>query len=233
MSDIYTARDELAEKIEAASHREETISRLKKEKDAAYDQAVIQAEKLHKVRTQAAKRFEKQLRSQLDDLYLNHARLHVDFSETKLNRDGRYHVTFMVSMNEGQAFTPLNESASGGEVSRLMLAIKTIILANSDVDTVIFDEVDTGVSGKVASAIGEKMAELAKKKQVICITHLPQVAVCAAHHFAIVKQTDEETTYSHMRLLTEKERVEEIAKMLSGEDISEEAMNNARRLLKR
>lgn len=233
MADIYKARDELENKIEAATHREDVIRKLTNEQASALKKAEAKAEALNKQREKAALQFEKQLRSQLDDLYLSHAKLKVDFQETKLNRSGKYNVTFMVSMNEGQAFTPLNESASGGEISRLMLAIKTIILAGSDIDTVIFDEADTGVSGKIGSAIGEKMAELAHYKQVICITHLPQVAVCAAHHYAIVKQSNEEGTYSHMRLLNEKERVGEIAKMLSGENITEEAMNNARRLLKR
>jgi DNA repair protein RecN (Recombination protein N) len=136
-------------------------------------------------------------------------------------------------MNTGQSFAPLNESASGGELSRLMLAIKTITLKHSSLDTIIFDEVDTGVSGKVADAIGSKMEQLAQEKQVICITHLPQVAVHASHHFSILKQDKDGQTYSNTKLLDEEERINEIATMLSGDHITKEALDNARTLLKR
>lgn len=232
MEDLYTARDELADKIEAATHREEILEKLKRQQAKLEKEAKQAAEDLQKVRAQYANTFEKQIKEELNDLYLPHAKFKVDFAKTALSPVGAYNVTFMVAMNEGQNFTPLNESASGGEISRLMLAIKTIILAKGDVDTVIFDEVDTGVSGKVASSIGEKMAALGQSKQVICITHLPQVAVNAAHHYAIIKRSDEEATYSSIKPLTKEERVEEIAKMLSGEAITPEAMDNARRLLK-
>ena len=225
MEDLYTARDELADKIEAATHREEILEKLKRQQAKLEKEAKQAAENLQKVRAQYANTFEKQIKEELNDLYLPHAKFKVDFAKTALSPVGAYNVTFMVAMNEGQNFTPLNESASGGEISRLMLAIKTIILAKGDVDTVIFDEVDTGVSGKVASSIGEKMAALGQSKQVICITHLP-------HHYAIIKRSDEEATYSSIKPLTKEERVEEIAKMLSGEAITPEAMDNARRLLK-
>lgn len=232
MDDLYKAKDLLASKIEAATHREELLSKLSIEQDQLEEKANTQAVKVQKIREKYAKQFALQIKKELEDLYLPHAIFKVNFKKTELSKEGAYHITFMVAMNEGQSLTPLNESASGGEISRLMLAIKTIILVHSYVDTIIFDEVDTGVSGKVASAIGEKMATLGKSKQVICITHLPQVAVCATHHFAIQKRSDDDQTYSSIIPLSQDERIKEIAKMLSGENITPEAIENAKRLLK-
>ena len=137
----------------------------------------------------------------------------------------------MVSMNKGQAFTPLNETASGGEISRLMLAIKTITMNQNHMNTVVFDEIDTGVSGKVADAIGLKMHSISLNNQVLCITHLPQVAIHADHHYAIKKSSHDEETYSTLAVLSEDERIEEIAKMLSGDVVTAEAIDNAKRLL--
>ena len=138
---------------------------------------------------------------------------------------------FMISTNPGEPVRPLGKVASGGELSRIMLAIKTIILAYSSIETIIFDEVDTGVSGKVASSIGDKMLQLAQNKQVICITHLPQVACLADHHYCIEKMiTDHETTTT-VHILNNDSRIEEIAKMLSGEKLTPEAIENAKKLL--
>ncbi|MEG0368010.1 MAG: DNA repair protein RecN, partial [Coprobacillus sp.] len=155
----------------------------------------------------------------------------VSFKRIELNKFGIDDISFMVSINKGQDLTMLNESASGGEISRIMLAIKTIILQYGNIDTIIFDEVDTGVSGKVASSIGEKMLALSKNKQVICITHLPQVASLATHHFNIEKEMKDDETITSIRLLNKDERVNEIAKMLSGEIITKEAIENAKQLL--
>ena len=137
----------------------------------------------------------------------------------------------MISVNKGQNLSLLNESASGGEISRIMLAIKTIILKYSPIETIIFDEVDTGVSGKVATSIGDKMLQLAKQKQVICITHLPQVASLADYQYSIEKTIGTQETLTSIHLLKTDERVTEIAKMLSGEQITQEAIENAKKLL--
>lgn len=231
MKAIYKARDELKEKIDASLHRDEMLEELEREKDKYYKLAYDAATSWHQKRQECALEFEKRIQQQLTDLYLDKARFHIAFEETDLSKDGMDKVVFTVSMNAGQAFTPLNESASGGEISRVMLAIKIITLNQMSVDTVIFDEVDTGVSGKVADAIGQKMKMLSADKQVICITHLPQVAVHAAHHYALHKESEDNETYTSIQEVKGEERVSEIAKMLSGDSITEEALNNARSLL--
>lgn len=137
----------------------------------------------------------------------------------------------MVSINSGQDLSLLNESASGGEISRIMLAIKIVILQYGLVETIVFDEVDTGVSGKVATSIGEKMRRLAQNMQVICITHLPQVACLAHHQYSIEKNSQDTQTIASIHRLDQEERVLEIAKMLSGESITQEAIENAKKLL--
>ena len=231
MKAIYKARDELKEKIDASLHRDEMLEELEREKEKYYKLAYDAATSWHQKRQECALEFEKRIQQQLTDLYLDKARFHIAFEETDLSKDGMDKVVFTVSMNAGQAFTPLNESASGGEISRVMLAIKIITLNQMSVDTVIFDEVDTGVSGKVADAIGQKMKMLSADKQVICITHLPQVAVHAAHHYALHKESEDNETYTSIQEVKGEERVSEIAKMLSGDSITEEALNNAQSLL--
>lgn len=192
---------------------------------------MITAKKMHEIRYEYAQKFEKDIQKELKDLYLDKAVFKVDFQETKLTINGIDDIHFMVAMNKGQDLSMLNESASGGEISRIMLAIKTIILGYNEIDTIVFDEVDSGVSGKVASKIGEKMRELSKKKQVICITHLPQVACFASTHYSIIKDAQDQETVTSIHQLNKEERVHEIAKMLSGEVISEEAIENAKQLL--
>ena len=137
----------------------------------------------------------------------------------------------MVSINQGQDLSLLNETASGGEISRIMLAIKTTILEYNSIDTIIFDEIDTGVSGKVATKIGEKMKKTASKKQVICITHLPQVAALADYHYCIEKKSTDDETITSIHLLDSNQKIIEIAKMLSGETMTQEAIANAKKLL--
>lgn len=231
MKEINEKKEEILSKIEIINHRDEYIDKLKKEIDELKNIALKHAEELHRLRIENAKTFEKQMSNELMDLYLPYAKFHVDIQKTDMNKDGIDQVTLLIATNKGQDLSPLNETASGGEISRVMLAIKTIILKNSPIETIIFDEVDTGVSGKVASSIGDKMRKLGKYKQVICITHLPQVAVCATYQYAIEKETDENETVSSIRLLDKKGRIEELAKMLSGDTISDEARKNAEKLL--
>ena len=151
--------------------------------------------------------------------------------EQKCGPYGMDNIEFLISANPGSPLNPLAKIASGGELSRVMLALKTILSDGDLAGTLVFDEIDTGVSGKVADAIGQKMHSIALNNQVLCITHLPQVAIHADHHYAIKKQTQDEETYSSLAVLNEDERIEEIAKMLSGDVITPEAIENAKRLL--
>lgn len=231
VDDIYQAQTELKEKLDAALNREDVLADLNKQKDQAYHEAYQIASKLTSLREEQGLIFVDALEKELKDLYLPDAKLKVDIKECSLSDTGKDDITFMVSMNKGQAFTPLNETASGGEISRLMLAIKTITMNQNQMNTLVFDEIDTGVSGKVADAIGLKMHSISLNNQVLCITHLPQVAIHADHHYAIKKSSHDEETYSTLAVLSEDERIEEIAKMLSGDVVTAEAIDNAKRLL--
>lgn len=231
VDDIYQAQTELKEKLDAALNREDVLADLNKQKDQAYHEAYQIASELTSLREEQGLIFVDALEKELKDLYLPDAKLKVDIKECSLSDTGKDDITFMVSMNKGQAFTPLNETASGGEISRLMLAIKTITMNQNQMNTLVFDEIDTGVSGKVADAIGLKMHSISLNNQVLCITHLPQVAIHADHHYAIKKLSHDEETYSTLAVLSEDERIEEIAKMLSGDVVTAEAIDNAKRLL--
>ena len=231
VDDIYQAQKELKEKLDSALNREDVLADLNKQKDQAYHEAYQIASKLTSLREEQGLIFVDALEKELKDLYLPDAKLKVDIKECSLSDTGKDDITFMVSMNKGQAFTPLNETASGGEISRLMLAIKTITMNQNQMNTLVFDEIDTGVSGKVADAIGLKMHSISLNNQVLCITHLPQVAIHADHHYAIKKLSHDEETYSTLAVLSEDERIEEIAKMLSGDVVTAEAIDNAKRLL--
>lgn len=231
VDDIYQAQTELKEKLDAALNREDVLADLNKQKDQAYHEAYQIASKLTSLREEQGLIFVDTLEKELKDLYLPDAKLKVDIKECSLSDTGKDDITFMVSMNKGQAFTSLNETASGGEISRLMLAIKTITMNQNQMNTLVFDEIDTGVSGKVADAIGLKMHSISLNNQVLCITHLPQVAIHADHHYAIKKSSHDEETYSTLAVLSEDERIEEIAKMLSGDVVTAEAIDNAKRLL--
>ena len=231
VDDIYQAQTELKEKLDAALNREDVLADLNKQKDQAYHEAYQIASKLTSLREEQGLIFVDTLEKELKDLYLPDAKLKVDIKECSLSDTGKDDITFMVSMNKGQAFTPLNETASGGEISRLMLAIKTITMNQNQMNTLVFDEIDAGVSGKVADAIGLKMHSISLNNQVLCITHLPQVAIHADHHYAIKKSSHDEETYSTLAVLSEDERIEEIAKMLSGDVVTAEAIDNAKRLL--
>jgi DNA repair protein RecN (Recombination protein N) len=231
MNDILEKKEEILSKIEMINHRDEYIAKIEKQIIEIENKCQKKAKTIHDLREKYALEFENEISKQLKDLYLPHALFHVNIKKVDMNDNGIDQVTLMISTNKGQDMSILSETASGGEISRVMLAIKTIILRKSKIDTIIFDEVDTGVSGKVAASIGEKMKELGEYKQVICITHLPQVATRATYHYSIEKKTDEKDTVSSIHLLDRSGRIEELAKMLSGDKISDEARKNAEILL--
>ena len=231
MKDVQNAKEDMLSKLEIINNRDEYITELEIKLKQLEDDCHKKADEMHQLRVNAAKSFEELMKEEFSSLYLENAVMKVVIQEVELNNNGCDHVVFMISTNKGQSLTPLNETASGGEISRIMLAMKTIILRDSPIDTVIFDEVDSGVSGKSAFAIGDKLHRFSLDKQVICITHLPQVASQATYHYSIEKESDDENTYSSITLLDKEERIEELAKMLSGDKISDEARANAQRLL--
>ncbi|MGT2925785.1 DNA repair protein RecN [Streptococcus cuniculipharyngis] len=191
--------------------------------------AIALSQKRHAI----AESLAQEIKQELADLYMEKADFQVQFSKGKFNRDGHELVEFYISTNPGEGFKPLVKVASGGELSRLMLAIKSAFSRKEDKTSIVFDEVDTGVSGRVAQAIAQKIYKIGQHGQVLAISHLPQVIAIADDQFFIEKRSSESSTVSVVRLLTEEERVEEIAKMLAGHDVTEAARIQARELLKK
>ncbi|QLB52684.1 DNA repair protein RecN [Streptococcus sanguinis] len=191
------------------------------------------AQELSQARHGLAAKLEAEIKQELQHLYMEKARFKVQFSKGKFNREGNEQVEFYISANPGEDFKPLVKVASGGELSRLMLAIKSAFSRKEGKTSIVFDEVDTGVSGRVAQAIAQKIHKIGSNGQVLAISHLPQVIAIADYQFFIEKISDENSTVSTVRLLTADERVQEVAKMLAGEDVTEAALTQARELLKK
>ena len=189
------------------------------------------ATKLASARHNLAQQLEIEIQQELKDLYMDKAQFQVQFTKGKFTREGNESVEFYISTNPGEDFKPLVKVASGGELSRLMLAIKSAFSRKEGKTSIVFDEVDTGVSGRVAQAIAQKIHKIGQHGQVLAISHLPQVIAIADYQFFIEKISNEHSTVSTVRLLTVDERVEEVAKMLAGENVTEAALSQARELL--
>ena len=206
---------------------------LEKELKRLEKSLVTLAQDLSDQRHTLAQALENEIQQELADLYMDKARFQVRFSKAKFNREGNEAVEFYISTNPGEDFKPLVKVASGGELSRLMLAIKSAFSRKEGKTSIVFDEVDTGVSGRVAQAIAAKIHKIGQNGQVLAISHLPQVIAAADYQFYIEKISDAHSTVSTVRLLNREERIEEIAKMLAGEDLTEAARQQAEQLLKR
>lgn len=191
------------------------------------------AGQLSQARHLLAKQLESEIKQELQELYMEKANFQVQFTRSKFNREGNEQVEFYISTNPGEDFKPLIKVASGGELSRLMLAIKSAFSRKEGKTSIVFDEVDTGVSGRVAQAIAQKIHKIGSNGQVLAISHLPQVIAIADYQFFIEKISDEHSTVSKVRLLDMDERVEEIAKMLAGENVTDAALTQARELLRK
>lgn len=189
------------------------------------------ATKLATARHNLAQQLEIEIQQELKDLYMEKAQFQVQFTKGKFTREGNESVEFYISTNPGEDFKPLVKVASGGELSRLMLAIKSAFSRKEGKTSIVFDEVDTGVSGRVAQAIAQKIHKIGQNGQVLAISHLPQVIAIADYQFFIEKISNDHSTVSTVRLLTVEERVEEVAKMLAGENVTEAALSQARELL--
>jgi len=200
---------------------------LKKLEKNLVDLAGQVAQARHKI----AQDLEAEIKQELQDLYMEKAQFQVRFSQGKFSREGNESVEFYISTNPGEDFKPLVKVASGGELSRLMLAIKSAFSRKEGKTSIVFDEVDTGVSGRVAQAIAQKIHKIGQNGQVLAISHLPQVIAIADYQFFIEKISNEHSTVSTVRLLTVEERIEEVAKMLAGENVTEAALTQARELL--
>lgn len=221
----------LKEKIAFFENKDVVLNEKKKNVDIVKNDALIIATKLHEIRASKAKELENDIVKQTEDLMLNNVKFSIDIKEIELNSNGIDNIEFFVSLNKGEELKPLKDVASGGEISRLMLALKTIFTSLSDCSLAIFDEIDTGVSGKVGLAMGQKMKSISKNTQVLSITHLASVAACADSHYYIYKEDDNETSATHIKKLNDEEIIREIAN-ISSTDTSDKALAAAKELYK-
>ncbi|WP_457643102.1 DNA repair protein RecN [Persephonella sp.] len=206
--------DQFEKRIQELENLEFQLPQIKKKKEELYRKTVELAEEISKKRKEGAERLEKEVEQHIKELAMPEGRFVVKIEETPLSINGKDRVVFLFSANKGFEPMPIDSVASGGEVSRLSLALK--LVAGSDVDCMVFDEIDTGIGGKTANALAEKLKKLSEKYQVILITHLPQIAAAADTHFYVEKLFTDSTTKAQIKLLNPEERVKELSRMLSG-----------------
>ena len=237
IGEVLAYREAQQEKLEGLLNFEEKKKALEKDLAAAEEKLLAACGKLTKARKKSADDFSKKVREGLLDLNFLAADFEIAFSETEtFRRDGRDAVEFRISTNPGEPVKALGHVASGGELSRVMLAVKTLMADRDDTETLIFDEIDAGISGRTASAVSEKLATISSGRQVICITHLAQIAAQADRHFEIAKAVEgggkagDASTATHIRALTEEESIRELARILGGAEVTEAALENAREL---
>ena len=230
---LIAIRDDLAGKLNAIEGGDELLKEKEQEVERLKTQCLQLGGRLSKKRSQGAAETETQIARRLTALGMPHARFQVEMSTGEPTATGLDRVAFLFSANTSSALQPVSQVASGGEIARVMLALKAMVSGAVKLPTIIFDEIDTGVSGKIAEQMAQIMAEMgAQDRQVISITHLPQIAALGATHYKVYKEETPLGTTSHMALLTADERIAEIAQMLSGSSVTEAAIQNAKQLLK-
>jgi len=234
IEELLQFEEELSQKLQRISSFEDEILRLKKEVDEKKSQLLKSGNALTASRKKAIPALEKEVTQQLSELAMPHAMLRIaliEENENTFTADGMEKIQFLFSANKGGDFKELAKVASGGEMSRLMLCIKSIMARLTAMPTVIFDEIDTGISGETAARVGAILKQMAKDHQVLAITHLPQIASKGNNHFLVYKEVKKSSTRSQLRILNDVERLNEIARMLSGEVLTDAALDNARVLL--
>ena len=230
--ELIEIRDNIAEQLQSIDNSDEELESLTKKVDEELKLCTEKAAKLTELRLKAGKIVEKEMSQRLIPLGIPNVRFKVDITSKPLSLDGADKVQFLFSANTSTAMEPVAQVASGGEIARVMLSLKAMISGTVKLPTIIFDEIDIGVSGKIAQKMALIMQEMGNNnRQVISITHLPQIAALGSSHYKVEKEETAEGTRSHMRELNQEERVCEIAQMLSGADISDAALQNARELL--
>lgn len=232
ITDILEKKEELVKQVEMITHRQEYLNEIDSKIDKALADYTKKASKLSAIRNKASKQLDKEIETQLKDLMLENAKFSTMVENSEPSKYGSDHVEFLIAMNKGEDLKPLSKTASGGELSRLMLGLKVIFTKLEGIETVIFDEIDTGVSGPVATAIGKKMQLLGSDVQVFSVTHLAQVAACSDHHYFISKNSDDTTTTSSIKLLNNEESIEQIATIASGE-VTDASIAAAQELVQR
>lgn len=233
VTELIATRDRIAEQLTHIDNGDEDIEEKEKEVAALLVKAEKQAALLTSIRQKSAKAIEKEMKGRLIPLGIPNVRFEIAFAEKPLSGNGADKVSFLFSANKSTQLQPVSQVASGGEIARVMLSLKAMISGAVKLPTIIFDEIDTGVSGKIAEKMADIMEEMGlQNRQVLSITHLPQIAAKGSHHYKVLKEETENGTISHMKELNNQERIEEIAQMLSGSDITQAALANAKELLR-
>lgn len=233
LDELPELAQKLQDQLNQITHSEEEKARLMRLEEEARLVYLEEAKTLSKARHQAAEKLKEAVSEELPALKLEKARFVAevkDLSEDEASENGLNQITFLIATNKGADLMPLHKCASGGELARIMLALKVNLKQTDDL-TLIFDEIDTGISGATASAVGERLARLGAKHQTLVVTHSPQVAGCGKHHYRVTKEENEETTLTLVQKLSPSERVEEVARLLSGAHITEAAKATAKELL--
>ncbi|MBP6301522.1 MAG: DNA repair protein RecN [Lactococcus sp.] len=233
LTDVLAYLTNCQKELEALTGDENSSENLEASFKAAEKSLLISAQALSEARAIIADKLAKDVKGELADLYMAKADFKVHFEPAKFSINGNQHVEFFIQTNPGESFKPLAKTASGGEMSRIMLAIKSSFARRENKTAIVFDEVDTGVSGRVAQAIANKIYKISQSGQVLCISHLPQVVAIADTQYHIEKIQLDDSTTSTVRKLTLEEREIEIAKMLAGDDLTPEALAQAKKLLEK
>lgn len=233
VSQLIEIRDNLKKQLDGIENGDYDLQQVKNEVAKSMKLAIQKAYSITKVRKTAAKKIEEVIKQRLVALGMPNIQFNINLESSELSADGADKVAYMFSANRNMPMQPVAQVASGGEIARLMLSLKAMVSGAVKLPTIIFDEIDTGVSGKIAEKMADIMCEMGNnERQVISITHLPQIAAKGATHYKVYKEDRGDTTVSTMKLLCGEDRVNEIAQMLSGSDITEAAISNARELLK-
>lgn len=232
LGEVINFGEELRRKLDDLSHQQARREEIEAERVSAEKELDALVEELSQHRHQGAKRFSELVQAELHDLAMDRALFEANIQAQSIDSTGKDKIEFLLTPNPGEPLKPLNKIASGGEMSRVMLALKTALSHTSPVPTLIFDEVDAGLGGKTALKVGEKIADLQTDFQIICVTHLAQIACKAKQHYQITKLTEDERTLVQVGPLSDEERVLELARMLAGEP-TDTALQHARELLEK
>lgn len=234
-SEIINYQHELKDKIDSFENYDEYIQKFEKQVNEKYNESLKLAKEISKLRRERSSIIQKQVIENLEDLELKNTRFEIQFNDLSDNvtlfENGIDEVNFLVSFNKGETLKPLNKIASGGELSRFMLALKCVLRKNMENQTIIFDEIDSGVSGKVAYAIASKISSISNYAQVLCITHLPQVSAICDNHLLLSKEVVNDRTVTNVHELNIDERISEIAKMISNDKVTDSSLKLAEELI--
>ena len=232
ITEILEYRDKIEKDLSLVNFESEELENLKKEKSEFVGQYFQDSERLSEIREKIAENLQNTVDVQLDDLNMENAKFKVEITKTQeITIYGIDNAEFMIAANVGETFKPLAKIASGGEISRIMLALKTVFSAVDNISVLIFDEIDTGISGETVRRVAEKLRELSKNTQIICVTHSPQIAGKAQQQFFIKKEIENNFTETKVHELNTEERIREIARIISGDNITEASINHAKEIM--